>query len=68
VLSANRSNLLSVIVFGKSFMNMMKRRGPRILPWGAPDSIDKKSEKTIIYRSKLRSITEVSRAKHYLKC
>jgi len=47
VSSANRSDSLSVITFGKSFMNMMKRRGPRILPWGTPDSTDKKSEKQL---------------------
>jgi len=40
VSSANRSDSLSVIAFGKLFMNMMKRRGPRILPWGTPDSTE----------------------------
>jgi len=53
VLSANKSDSLSAI---KSFMNIMKRRGSRILPWGTPDSKDKKKiRKTIIYRNKLRS-------------
>ena len=47
VSSANRSDSLSVIAFGKLFMNMMKRRGPKILPWGTPDSTDKTSEKQL---------------------
>ena len=47
VSSANRSDSLSVIAFGNLFMNMMKRRGPRILPWGTPDSTDKTSEKQL---------------------
>ena len=51
VSSTNRSNSLSVIAFGKSFMNMMSRRGPRILPWGTPDSIDKKSEKQLCIKT-----------------
>jgi len=28
-------------------MNMTKRRGPRILPWGTPDSTNKRSEKQL---------------------
>jgi len=41
VSSAKRSSSLSVIAFGKSFMNIIKRKEPRILPWGTPDSTDK---------------------------
>jgi len=44
VSSANRSDSLSVITCSKSFMNMVKRSRLRILPWGTPDSTDKKFE------------------------
>ena len=33
---------------GRSFINMIKRSGPRILPWGTPDSTDKRSEQQLL--------------------
>ena len=70
VSSANRSDSLSVIAFDKLFMKMMKRRGPRILPWGTPDSTDKnqknkylKKQIEIYYWGKPET-----RAIHYLRC
>ena len=44
VSSAKSKASLSVIELGRSFINMIKRSGPRILPWGTPDSTDKRSE------------------------
>ena len=42
--SAKSKASLSVIELGRSFINMIKRSGPRILPWVTPDSTDKRSE------------------------
>ena len=36
--SANNIYSKSDDALGRSFMYMMKRRGPRILPWGTPIS------------------------------
>ena len=36
VSSANRIKLKSVLVFTKSSINVRKRRGPKIDPWGTP--------------------------------
>ena len=38
--SAKSRALLSVIELDRSFINMIKRSGLRILPWGTPDSTD----------------------------
>jgi len=39
VSSAKRESLLWEIALGMSFMYIINSSGPRILPWGTPDSI-----------------------------
>jgi len=44
VSSAKSKASLLLIELGKSFINMIKRSGPRMLPWGTPDSTGKRLE------------------------
>ena len=37
--SANKVDLKKLVQFGKSLINIRKRRGPKIDPWGTPRSI-----------------------------
>ena len=44
VSSANSRALLQWITLGRSFMYKINRRGPRILPWGTPDTTGRRWE------------------------
>ena len=45
---------------------MIKRSGPRMLPWGTPDSNRQKIRMTVIDGNKLKSSTKVGLKSHKL--